>query len=58
MTYNGEGMAHGLLVWPTSSDERRQKWLNYDYGGIKSVGRSNCRGEPVEVLAFIRTRLV
>ncbi len=58
VTYDSEAMAHGLLVWAASSDERRQWMLDYNYGGLKSVGRSNCRGEPVEVQAYMRTRLV
>lgn len=58
VTYDGAGMAHGLLEWAASSEERRQHWLDYNYGGIKSVGDSNCHGGPVEVEAYMRTRLV
>jgi RHS repeat-associated protein len=57
VTYDSTAMADGMLT-AAASDERRQWLLNYVYGGLKSVGRSNCRGEPVEVLAFMRTRLV
>jgi hypothetical protein len=57
VTYDSEGMANGMLT-AAASDERRQWLLDYNYGGLKSVGRSNCRGEPVEVQAYMRTRLV
>jgi RHS repeat-associated protein len=57
VTYDSEGMANGMLT-AGASDERRQWLLDYNYGGLKSVGRSSCRGEPVEVQAYMRTRLV
>ena len=57
VTYDSTAMANGMLT-AAASDERRQWLLDYNYGGLKSVGQSNSQSDPVEVQAYMRTRLV
>jgi RHS repeat-associated protein len=71
VVYNDDAMYAAMYEWylhsPDTSDPhfREEVYirdirsrLGNTLGGLKEVGRRNCRGNPVEVHAYMRTRLV
>ena len=66
--YNDDAMIEGLLGPQPALPRPRAAWdsrrgglmrsLDNSFGGLQDAGRPNCLGSPVEVHAWMRTRLV